>query len=70
MARICDRPEAEAIFISCTNLATLDVVARIETDLGKPVISSNQPCFWHCLRSLGIRDRFEGYGRLLLEDMP
>lgn len=69
MARICDRPEAEAIFISCTNLATLDVLARIETDLGKPVISSNQACFWHCLRSLGIPDRIEGYGRLLLEDM-
>lgn len=69
MARICDRPDAEAIFISCTNLATLDVLARIETDLGKPVISSNQACFWHCLRSLGIRDRIEGHGRLLLEDM-
>ena len=67
MARICDRPEAEAIFISCTNLATLDVIAQIEADLGKPVITSNQACFWHCLRSLGIPDRIEGHGRLLAE---
>jgi maleate cis-trans isomerase len=67
MARICDRPEAEAIFISCTNLATLDVIAAIEADLGKPVVTSNQACFWHCLRSLGIPDRIEGYGRLLTE---
>jgi maleate cis-trans isomerase len=69
MARICDRPEAEAIFVSCTNLATLDVIARIEADLGKPVVTSNQACFWHCLRSLGIPDRIEGYGRLLMENM-
>lgn len=69
MARICDRPEAEAIFISCTNLATLDVIARIEADLGKPVVTSNQACFWQCLRSLGIPDRIEGYGRLLMENM-
>ncbi|WP_270933103.1 maleate cis-trans isomerase family protein [Falsiroseomonas oryzae] len=67
MARICDRPEAEAIFVSCTNLATLDVIAQIEADLGKPVVTSNQACFWHCLRSLGIPDRIEGYGRLLTE---
>jgi arylmalonate decarboxylase len=69
MARTCDRPEAEAIFVSCTNLATLDVIARIEADLGKPVVTSNQACFWHCLRSLGIPDRIEGYGRLLTEPM-
>jgi arylmalonate decarboxylase len=69
MARICDRPEAEAIFVSCTNLATLDVIARIEADLGKPVVTSNQACFWHCLRSLGIPDRIEGYGRLFQEGM-
>jgi arylmalonate decarboxylase len=67
MARICDRPEAEAIFISCTNLATLDVIAQIEADLGKPVVTSNQACFWHCLRSLDIPDRIDGYGRLLTE---
>jgi arylmalonate decarboxylase len=69
MARHCDRPEAEAIFISCTNLATLDVIAQIEADLGKPVVTSNQACFWHCLRSLGLPDRIEGYGRLLTEPM-
>ncbi|MBR0667580.1 decarboxylase [Roseomonas hellenica] len=67
MARQVDRPEAQAIFISCTNLATLDVIAAIETDLGKPVVTSNQACFWNCLRLAGIPDRIEGYGRLLSE---
>lgn len=67
MAMACNRPEADTIFVSCTNLATLDVIAQIEADLGKPVITSNQACFWHCLRSLGIPDRIEGHGRLLAE---
>lgn len=55
----------EAIFISCTNLATLDVIAQIERDLGKPVVTSNQACFWACLRLLGLRDSISGHGRLL-----
>lgn len=67
MARRADRPEAEAIFISCTNLATLDVIAAIEADLGKPVVTSNQACFWNCLRLAGIPDRIEGHGRLLAD---
>lgn len=65
MALACDRPEADTIFVSCTNLATLDVIAQIEADLGKPVVTSNQACFWACLRLLGLPDRIEGHGRLL-----
>ena len=65
LAREIDRPDAEAIFISCTNLATLDVIAEIERELGKPVVTSNQATFWACLRLLGIRSAVPGYGRLL-----
>jgi arylmalonate decarboxylase len=65
LARMIDRPDAEAIFISCTNLATLDVIEQIEQDLGKPVVTSNQACFWACMRLMGLPDRIEGYGRLL-----
>ncbi|MBR0667574.1 decarboxylase [Roseomonas hellenica] len=67
MALATDRPDADTIFISCTNLATIDVIQQIETDLGKPVVTSNQSCFWACLRMLGLRDRIEGHGRLLSE---
>jgi maleate cis-trans isomerase len=65
LARYIDRPDAEAIFLSCTNLATIDEIARIEADLGKPVVTSNQACFWACLRLLGLPDAIKGYGRLL-----
>lgn len=67
MAWEIDSPEADAIFISCANLATLDVIEEIERALGKPVISSNTACFWACLRTLGVNCAIEGYGRLLRE---
>ena len=67
LARRVDRPEAEAILLSCTDLATLDVVERLEAECGKPVVSSNTATFWFALRSAGIEDRLEGFGRLLKE---
>lgn len=65
MALEIDSPEAEAIFISCANLATLDVIEDIEQALGKPVVTSNTACFWACLRTLGINTSIGGSGRLL-----
>ena len=65
MAVELDTKEAEAIFISCANLATLDVIEKIESALGKPVVTSNTACFWACLRALGINSSIAGYGRLL-----
>lgn len=65
LARYVDRPESELIFLSCTNLATIDMLDDLEKELGKPVISSNQATFWASLRRIGIRDRIEGYGSLL-----
>ena len=62
-----DHPDADAIFVSCGALRTLDVVAEIEARAGKPVVCSNQAMIWDCLRLAGIDDRFEGYGRLLEE---
>ena len=62
-----DRPDADAIFISCGALRTIDVVGHIESRAGKPVIASNQAMIWDTLRLAGIDDRINGYGRLLQE---
>ncbi len=67
LARYIDRPEADVIFISCTNLASVEMIAPIEAELGKPVVTSNQATFWRALRMAGVPDRIEGYGRLLQE---
>ena len=67
LARMVDRPDAQAIFLSCTAMPTIDVIANLEKELGKPVISSNTAVFWSCLRLLGIKTPVMGYGRLLEE---
>ncbi len=64
MARQVDKPESEAIFISCINLHTIGLIEKLEGDLGKPVISSNQATMWNLLRMAGIQDKLQGYGRL------
>ena len=60
-----DRNDADAIFVSCGALRTLDVIGEIESRAGKPAISSNQAMIWDTLRLAGIADQFGGYGRLL-----
>lgn len=44
------QPEVEAVFLSCTNLRTLDILTDLEQRLGKPVVSSNQALAWHMAR--------------------
>ncbi len=63
-----DRPDADAIFVSCGGIRTLDVLQEIEDAAGKPVICSNQAMMWDCLRRANIDDVIEGYGRLFHMD--
>lgn len=54
----------DAIFLSCTNLRTLDVIDGIEAATGLPVLSSNQVMGWHMLRLAGV-DPAARFGRLM-----
>lgn len=65
-----DHPEAEACFLSCTNIHSLPVLDEIERRLGRPAIASNQATLWHCLRLLGIDEPIAGLGRLLARRVP
>ncbi|GJL87597.1 MAG: decarboxylase [Minwuia thermotolerans] len=60
-----DHPDADAIFVSCGALRTLDVVQQLEEKADKPVIASNQAMLWDTLRLGGVSDRLQGLGRLL-----
>ena len=60
-----DSPEADVIFLSCGGIRSLEVAQEIESETGKPVITSNQAQMWSCLRRAGIRDPIEGFGRIL-----
>ncbi|PSM43908.1 decarboxylase [Streptomyces dioscori] len=55
MARGAVRGAADALFISCTNLPTYDVIPQLEAELRIPVISANQVTMWAALRHLGTR---------------
>ncbi|EHR62842.1 maleate cis-trans isomerase family protein [Saccharomonospora cyanea] len=49
-----DHTEAQAIFVSCTNLPTYDVIEPLEKALGKPVLTANQLTMWDCLRRMEL----------------
>jgi maleate isomerase len=59
------RPDADAYFISCAQIKSPEIVAELEHELGKPVITSNTAAFWQSLRLSGIEDRIGGFGQLL-----
>ncbi len=47
-------PSVEAVFLSCTNLRTLEAIPEIRERIGKPVLSSNQSLAWHMRRLNGV----------------
>ena len=63
--KVGEEPACEAVFLSCTNLRALDIIAKAEAVLGKPVITSNQALAWHMLRLVGIPVSAPAYGKLM-----
>lgn len=60
-----DVADAQALVVSCTDFPTLDAIARLEAELGKPVVSSNTATFWQALRVARVGAPIGGFGRLL-----
>ena len=58
------RPDTEAIFISCSNFRTLEIVDGIEQKYGKPVVTSNASMMWAMLRLMNDKRDVPGAGRL------
>jgi maleate isomerase len=56
---------ADAYFISCTAIRSAEVIEPLERDLERPVVTSNQAMVWHTLKTVGVRERRPGYGRLM-----
>ncbi|QHC20931.1 maleate cis-trans isomerase family protein [Streptomyces sp. GS7] len=54
MARAAVVGGPEALFISCTNLPTYDVIPQLEAELRMPVLSANQVTMWAALRAIGV----------------
>jgi maleate isomerase len=56
--------EAEAVFISCTNLPALGLIEGSEKEFGKPVVTSNQASMWAALKGK-INSGVQGFGKLM-----
>lgn len=61
-------PDADAVFLSCTNLRTLDIIEGLEARLDKPVISSNQALAWHMARTAGTSPHSDSPGKLFRQN--
>lgn len=53
-AKRLDTEEADAVYISGMNYHVLPMLPRLEADLGKPVLSSNQVSIWDALRTVDV----------------
>lgn len=60
-----DRPDAEAIFISCTNFRSIALIEALEAELKKPVVSAIQASMWGALKLMDVAGARAGYGRLM-----
>ena len=65
LGRAADVPAAEAILISGTGLPTVGIIDRLERDLGKPVITSQQAGLWRSLQLADLKVSVPGFGTLL-----
>lgn len=54
----------DAVFLSCTNLQTLEIIAPLERELGVPVVSSNLALAWEMAQALPDRIEIAAPGRL------
>jgi len=57
--------DVEALFISCTGLRVAAIVQKLEDQIGKPVVTSNQALSWDALRLAGHDQPVNGFGKLL-----
>jgi maleate isomerase len=67
---IGSRDDCDGVFVSCTSLRTLPIIARAEARLGKPIISSNQALAWHLMRLTGLDECPNDCGQLLQKQLP
>lgn len=62
-----DGNDVDAVIQVGTNLCCALLAPTEEEKREKPVIAINTATYWHALRSAGIADRIDGFGKLLAE---
>ena len=62
--RLMMPPGVEAVVLSCTDMRSVGTIDRLEAELGKPVVSSNQAMLFAALRDADIDGAGVACGRL------
>ena len=63
-----DLGDAEAVFLSCTNLPALSIIEKLEKKLNRVVLTSNQVLIWDTLQNIGKNKTIRGFGKLFLNN--
>ncbi len=61
--------DCDGVFVACTSLRAMEIIARAEAELNKPVISSNQALAWHMMRLVGLTSNCSKAGSLFNENL-
>tara|TARA_B100000780_G_scaffold145760_1_gene101808 strand:+ start:56 stop:799 length:744 start_codon:yes stop_codon:yes gene_type:complete len=59
-----DLTDSDALFVSCTALPVLSIIAKLEKKLNKVVLSSNQTLIWDSLNEINYKEKIDGFGKL------
>jgi maleate isomerase len=54
----------EGVFIAGNGFRAIGVIAALEEDLGRPVLTANQVAFWYALRLAGVGAEVDEYGQV------
>jgi maleate isomerase len=64
LVRKVNDDKAQAVFISCTNLPTINIINYLEQAMKKPVLSSNSATLWSMMTMLNLDCSWINLGRL------
>jgi maleate isomerase len=59
----------ECVFIAGNGFRAIGVIAALEEDLGRPVLTANQVAFWYALRLAGVGAEIDDYGQLFRKNL-
>jgi maleate cis-trans isomerase len=64
-ARALSVRDVDAVCLLATDVQTFPIIEKLERELDRPVLSSNQALLWASLRALEVREQMHGLGKLL-----
>jgi len=64
ICRLGESEDVDAVFASCTNLRSFEVIEKAEATIGKAVITSNQALAWHMISLSSLPTTSMGPGKL------